>query len=110
KNLAIANKSQNINVYTELTKNKNEQVRINATYRSLQVVNPSVTNQQADKSLLTRVEYSMHEWKSMVSGNVLYEVGSGQEQKRNYTYVAVPAGKGAFSWVGLEGRRIPQVK
>ena len=108
-NLALANRSQNVNVFTELTKNKNEQVRINATYRSLQVVNANVSTQQADKSLLTRVEYSMHEWKSMVTGNVLYEVGSGQEQKQNYTYVAVPAGTGQYTWIDLNGDGIQQL-
>lgn len=108
-NLAVANKSQNVNVYTELTKNKNEQVRINATYRSLQVVNAAVSTQQADNSLLTRVEYSMHEWKSMVTGNLLYEVGSGQEQKRNYTYVAVPAGTGQYTWIDLNNDGIQQL-
>jgi hypothetical protein len=109
KNLELANKSQNVNVYTELTKNKNEQVRVNATYRSLQVVNPAVTTQNADKSLLARVEYSMHEWKNMVAGNVLYEVGSGQEQKKNYTYVAVPAGTGQYAWIDLNGDGIQQL-
>ena len=109
KNLALANRSQNVNVFAELTKNKNEQVRVNATYRSLQVINASVTNQQADNSLLARVEYSMHEWKNMVAGNVLYEVGSGQEQKRNYTYVAVPAGTGQYTWIDLNGDGIQQL-
>jgi hypothetical protein len=108
-NLALANRSQNVNVFTELTKNKDEQVRINATYRSLQVVNANVSTQQADKSLLTRVEYSMHEWKSMLVGNVLYEVGSGQEQKQNYTYVAVPAGTGQYTWIDLNGDGIQQL-
>src|SRR5664279_4527697 len=108
-NLALANRSQNVNVFTELTKNKNEQVRINATYRSLQVINQAVSTQQADNSLLARVEYSMHEWKSMLSANILYEVGSGQEQKRNYTYVAVPAGTGQYTWIDLNGDGIQQL-
>jgi hypothetical protein len=109
KNLALANRSQNVNVFTELTKNKNEQVRVNATYRNLQVINPLVSTQQADKSLLTRVEYSMHELKSMLTGNILYEVGSGQEQKQNYTYVAVPAGTGQYTWIDLNGDGIQQL-
>lgn len=109
KNLALANRSQNVNIYTELTKNKNEQVRINATYRSLQVVNQNVSTQQADQSLLGRVEYSMHEFKSLLIGNVLYEVGSGQEQKRNYTYVAVPAGTGQYTWIDLNNDGIQQL-
>jgi hypothetical protein len=109
KNLALANRSQNVNVFTELTKNKNEQVRVNATYRSLQVINSAVSTQQADNSLLTRVEYTMKEWKSMVMGNILYEVGSGQEQKRNYTYVAVPAGTGQYTWIDLNNDGIQQL-
>jgi hypothetical protein len=109
KNLELANRSQNVNVTTELTKNKNEQVRISATYRNLQVVNANVSTQQADQSLLSRVEYSMHEWKSMVTGNMLYEVGSGQEQKQNYTYVAVPAGTGQYTWIDLNGDGIQQL-
>ena len=108
-NLELANRSQNVNVFTELTKNKDEQVRINATYRSLQVVNANVSTQPADKSLLTRVEYSMHEWKSMITGNVLYEVGSGQEQKQNFTYVAVPTGTGQYAWIDLNGDGIQQL-
>ena len=109
KNLALANRSQNVNIYTELTKNRNEQVRINATYRSLQVINANVSTQKADNSLLARVEYTMHEWKSMIAGNILYEVGSGQEQKRNYTYVAVPAGTGQFTWIDLNNDGIQQL-
>ena len=109
KDLVLANKSQNVNVYTNLTKNKNEQIRINATYRNLQVVNTNVSPQQADNSLLSRVEYTMHEWKGMVAANILYEVGSGQEQKRNYTYVAVPAGTGQYTWIDLNKDGIQQL-
>ncbi|HTB26308.1 MAG TPA: hypothetical protein VK711_13120, partial [Puia sp.] len=83
--------------------------RFSATFRDLQVVNALVSTQQADKSLLTRVEYSMHEWKNMLSGNILYEVGSGQEQKQNYTYVAVPAGTGQYTWIDLNGDGIQQL-
>ena len=109
KDLAPANRSQNVNVFTELTKNPHEQVRINATYRSLQVINNKVSNQQADNSLLARLEYTMREWKGLLAGNILYEVGSGQEQKRNYTYIAVPVGTGQYTWIDLNGDGIQQL-
>ncbi|HVY76714.1 MAG TPA: hypothetical protein VG890_17920, partial [Puia sp.] len=109
KELVRADRSQNVNVYTDLTKNKHEQVRLNATYRNLQVINPAVTTQQADNSLLTRVEYAMNEWKGLIMANALYEVGSGQEQKRAYTYVAVPAGTGQYTWIDLNKDGIQQL-
>ncbi len=106
---SLPTKSQNINVFTDLTKNKNEQVTVNATYRSLQVVNPRVSTQQADKSLLSRVEYSVHEWKRLVAANALYELGSGSGTKDNYTYVAVPAGTGQYTWIDLNHDGIQQL-
>ena len=109
KELARANRSQNINVFTDLTKNKHEQVRINATYRSLQVINAAVTTQKPDKSLLARAEYSVNEWKGLLMGNALYEVGSGQEQKRAYTYISVPAGTGQYAWIDLNNDGIQQL-
>ncbi len=109
KELANANRSQNINVFANLTKNKHEQVRINATYRSLDVINSAVTTQTPDKSLLARAEYVVNEWKGLVMGNALYEVGSGQEQKQAYTYLSVPAGTGQYTWIDLNKDGIQQL-
>jgi hypothetical protein len=109
KELAKANRSQNINVFADLLKNRHEQFRVNVTYRDLQVINPAITTQQADKSLLGRAEYLVNEWKGMLMGNALYEAGSGQEQKRAYSYVEVPAGTGVYAWIDLNGDGIQQL-
>ncbi len=109
KNLATTNRSQNTNVFTELTKNSHEQVRVNATYRSLTVSNAAVTTQQPDHSLLARAEYIVNEVKGMITGTVLYEVGSGQEQKRSYSYISVPAGTGQYAWIDLNSDGVEQL-
>lgn len=109
KDLITQDRSRNLSVTGELMKNQHEQLRVKATYRELDVINKGIVNEQSDKSLLGRVEYAVNEWKGFLNGNVLYEVGSGQEQKLEYTYIQVPAGQGYYTWNDYNKDGIPQL-
>ena len=109
KDLVTSDKSQNVSVMTELLKNENHQFKLNLSYRKLNVIRKGFSNLQNDESLLGRAEYAISEWNGFVSGSILYELGAGQEQKREYTYLEVPAGQGYYTWIDYNGDGIPQL-
>jgi hypothetical protein len=92
-------RSYNLNLQAELLGNAARQLYVNTTFRKLQIYDKKITTQTEDQTILGRLEYVMNEWKGLLTGNVLYEVGSGQEQKRDYAYLEVPAGTGQFAWI-----------
>ena len=109
KDLVRGDRSYNLNLQTELLANAKRQLYVNTTFRKLKVYDTTVSRQKEDETILGRVEYVMNEWKGLLAGNVLYEVGAGQEQRRDFAYLEVPAGTGQYAWIDYNSDGVQQL-
>ena len=109
KSLLTTDKSDNYSVFAQVLSNIHHQFRLNATYRNLKVYNNYLTNLKPEKSFLGRAEYNVNKWRGLLNGSLLYELGAGQEQRRQYTYIEVPAGQGLYTWIDYNNDGIPQI-
>lgn len=107
--LIKADKSHNVEAFLHLMKNEFRQMRWSTTYRKLDAHPMFRAAQEIDESLLGRIEYQFNELKGLFNGNFLYEVGAGQEQKRDFAFMEVPAGQGEYTWIDYNEDGIQQL-
>ena len=98
-----------ISINTELAKSKVHFFRIQASYRNLTVKTSGINNLEDEQTLLGRAEYGLTLLKGALRATVLYELGAGQEQQRDFTYVEVQAGRGEYAWIDYNNDGIPQL-
>ncbi|OAQ39236.1 hypothetical protein A5893_11255 [Pedobacter psychrophilus] len=80
-----------------ISKTSNSNLSINASYRTLKYLNND-TLKQNEETLLGRVDYNFTSLKGFINLQSFYELGTGQEPKREFVYLEVAAAQGIYSW------------
>ncbi len=109
KNWEMADRSLNGNLQLALERSSRRQLYANINIRRLMVIDPRISRQKEESTFLGRAEYVFKEWKGFIQGNALYEAGTGQEQRRDFSYFEVPAGQGEFAWIDYNNDGIQQL-
>src|SRR5690606_6588447 len=92
------NRSQQLVARMTLSQFKNQYVQFIGSYRRLSEQTSIPDERAISNTLLGRLEYNGRIAGGFLVPTFLYEAGSGQEQKRAYTYIEVPAGQGMYMW------------
>lgn len=88
---------------------KAQQLNVIFTYRQLQISDTSLSLQKPDENILGTLNYQLNLWKGTLNTGVNYTLASGQELKKEFTYVEVAAGQGNYTWTDYNNDSIPQV-
>ena len=78
----------------------------NITYRKLSIKDPLRTSIKPDESLISRVEYRLVLLKGSVTSSTFYEIGSGMEVKKEFSYIKVANGQGVYEWIDRDSNKI----
>ncbi|PWH85883.1 hypothetical protein DIT68_07250 [Brumimicrobium oceani] len=69
------------------------------SYRTLEIKDEQLIDQQPENTFLGRIDYRLNLWKNALTASTFYEVGSGLELKREFLYIEVNAGQGVYTWI-----------
>lgn len=95
--LSSFSKANTFNGLLELNKNGKSPLTINATYRNIEYLQLDSVNKN-EETLLGRIDYNLNTFKGFLNLSTFYELGTGQEPKREFVYLEVPAGQGIYAW------------
>lgn len=100
--------AQSVNLGMELTKNTNSALNLTAGYRKTGYTN-NFASVNIDESLVGRLDYNLNALKGFINTSVYYEVGNGQEPRREVTYLEVVPGQGTYAWNDYNGNGIKEL-
>lgn len=81
--------------------NKYQSLHWNLTYRRFDNMDTTSTLNSTELAefYLGRIQYDLTVLKGAIQTSILYELGTGQEQRRDYTYLPVNSGEGTYIWI-----------
>jgi hypothetical protein len=94
----LATMAQSVNGNIEFTQQNFNRLSASFTYRQFEVNDTNFTKLQPEQTVLSRVEYDYTFIKRVFSANTYFQLGSGQELRRDFQYLEVPAGQGSYVW------------
>ncbi|MFO8128301.1 MAG: hypothetical protein R6T99_00150 [Bacteroidales bacterium] len=107
--LRNSTKAEELGFKADFEKNRNNRLNISGTYRSLHVYDSLTAAREPENTLIGRIEHFLRIGKGILTMNTYYEIGSGLEEKQEFSYLKVPTGEGIYTWIDYNGDNIQQL-
>jgi hypothetical protein len=107
--LAEADQSHNFSASVSYTGNPKHLITVSSGWRKLDILNSTLSGEKADQAIVGQLDYGFKWLKDVVTGTCYYELGGGQEPKRDFSYVAVPVGQGNYTWIDYNGNGVEEL-
>lgn len=91
--------ARNAGAEVTLVSGQRQRLNVLLNYRELKITDKALIAQQPENTLLGRIDYELKLFKTAITWNTFYEIGSGLEQKRQFQYIKVPDGQGVYTWI-----------
>ena len=100
---------KNLNMGLEIHSLDNNTLKARITYRELEIQDTSLTSSKPEDNLVGRIEHSLRAFNSFLATSTNFEIGSGLEPRREFTYIEVPEGQGVYTWSDYNENEIKEL-
>jgi hypothetical protein len=107
--LKSALKSENFGLDFRLAANRKSRLQGKVTYRKLLIQNNELSSRAPENTLLGRLEYELKAFKGLVNSNTYYQIGSGLENKREFSFLRVNDGQGTHVWIDFNSNLVKEL-
>ena len=90
-------------------KSKANKINILANYRQLMISDSTLTSQKPEQTSIGRAEYILNWARGSIRAQTFYQIGSGMETSKDFSYIEVAPGKGVYSWIDYNDNGIKEL-
>ncbi len=95
---------------SQLGTDKRQSLKSSIIWRNLQIKNSQIDiTKKNEQNLLARVDHQLKLNKRVLSFFTFYEISTGMETRKEFSYIEVAAGQGIYVWVDYNNNDIPEL-
>lgn len=107
--LTLSSIAEDINLGFDLAGNPKSRLSGKATYRRLRIIDSLIAQNEPENTMLGRLQYNLRAIDGLVTSNTYYEIGSGLEVKKDFSYLEVNTGQGVYTWTDYNDNGVKEL-